>query len=308
MPIGIRPINDFAFKKTFGSPENKLALISLLNSILRLPNPIVDVQIENPYNLQDFQEDKLSILDIKAVDQSGAIYDVEMQLTIFNGLIQRIVFYGCEIFAGQLRAGDDYTRLKPAFSICLLDGVLWPDSQKVHHAFRFTDLESGRILDDTLEIHTLELGRYDLQEEDLATASMLDCWIYWLLHAHEYEPEELLRLFPQDEIRLATQTLTQISEVTEDRAMYNAREKAIRDHQWELNASRNEGLAEGKREGAIEGEIRGKIKAKIETIQMLQDILQLPVSIDSDFAGKSLDELQEVIGHLQDQIRNRRTS
>ena len=31
MLIGIRPINDFAFKKTFGSPENKLALISLLN-------------------------------------------------------------------------------------------------------------------------------------------------------------------------------------------------------------------------------------------------------------------------------------
>ena len=30
MLIGIRPINDFAFKKTFGSPENKQALISLL--------------------------------------------------------------------------------------------------------------------------------------------------------------------------------------------------------------------------------------------------------------------------------------
>jgi hypothetical protein len=58
-PIGIRPTNDFAFKKTFGSPENKLALISLLNAILTLPVPIVDVTIENPYNLQDFQNDKL---------------------------------------------------------------------------------------------------------------------------------------------------------------------------------------------------------------------------------------------------------
>ena len=49
MPIGIRPINDFAFKKTFGSPENELALISLLNAILDLPIPIVDVRVENPY-------------------------------------------------------------------------------------------------------------------------------------------------------------------------------------------------------------------------------------------------------------------
>ena len=134
MRIGIRPINDFAFKKTFGSPENKLALISLLNAILGLPKPIIDVTIENPYCLQDFKDDKLSILDIKAIDQAGAIYDVEMQLSIFNGLIQRIVFYGCEIYTDQLRSGDDYSLLKPAYSICLLDEVLWNDSKKVHHA------------------------------------------------------------------------------------------------------------------------------------------------------------------------------
>ena len=57
MPIGIRPTNDFAFKKTFGSPENKLALISLLNAILSLPSSIVDVTIENPYNMQDFHDE-----------------------------------------------------------------------------------------------------------------------------------------------------------------------------------------------------------------------------------------------------------
>lgn len=87
MPIGIRPTNDFAFKKTFGTPANKLALISLLNAILDLRIAIADVTIENPYNLQDFKDDKLSILDIKAVDQAGAIYDVEIQLTIFQGLV-----------------------------------------------------------------------------------------------------------------------------------------------------------------------------------------------------------------------------
>ena len=94
MPIGIRPINDFAFKKTFGSPGNNLALISLLNAILELPQPIIQVTIENPYQIQDFQDDKLSILDIKATDQTGAIYGIEMQLSICSSLIQRIVFYG----------------------------------------------------------------------------------------------------------------------------------------------------------------------------------------------------------------------
>ena len=320
MRIGIRPTNDFAFKKTFGSPENKLALISLLNAILGLPKPIIDVTIENPYSLQDFKEDKLSILDIKAIDQAGAIYDVEMQLSIFNGLIQRIVFYGCEIYTDQLRSGDDYSLLKPAYSICLLDGVLWHDSKKVHHAFRFTDQESGRTLNETLEIHTIELGRYHLQEKDLAKASLLECWIYWLLHAHEYEPEELLKLFPQEAIRQATLTIAQIAQITEDKAMYDSREKAIRDRQWELNASRKEGLLEGeikgeikgkiegKIEGKLEGKIEGKIEGEIKTIRVLQEILQIPLGTESDFEGKSLEDLQNLTADLQEQIRRRYSS
>ena len=76
MPLGIRPINDFAFKKIFGTPENRGALISLLNAILVPKSPIVEVTVENPFNMQDFEDDKLSILDIKAVDGSGAIYDI----------------------------------------------------------------------------------------------------------------------------------------------------------------------------------------------------------------------------------------
>ncbi len=304
MPIGIRPINDFAFKKIFGSPGNKLALMSLLNAILGLSKPIVDVTIENPFNLQDFQDDKLSILDIKAVDQSGVIYDVEMQLSIFSGLIQRIVFYGCEIYSGQLNTGDDYSGLKPVFSICLLDGFLWNDSEKVHHAFQFTDRESGRTLNNTLEIHTLELGRYHVKEKDLPFASLLDCWLYWLIHAHEYEPAELLRLFPQTAIRQATQTITKIAEITEDKAMYDAREKAIRDQQWALNASRKEGLIEGE----IKGKIEGKIEGEIRMIRMLQEILEVPVSNESDFEGKSLEELRNQTSDLQDRVRSRHSS
>jgi len=87
MRIGIRPKNDFAFKKIFGTVANKLSLISFLNAVLCLGVPIVDIKIVNPYNMQDFLDDKLSILDIKAVDANGAIYDIEMQLTIFEGLV-----------------------------------------------------------------------------------------------------------------------------------------------------------------------------------------------------------------------------
>ena len=273
MRIGIRPINDFAFKKVFGTIANKLALISFLNAVLCLRIPIVDVTIANPYNLQDFLDDKLSILDIKAIDTNGAVYDIEMQLTIFDGLVQRIVFYGCEIYAGQLNAGDDYTQLNPVYSICLVNGVLWKDATKVHHVFRLTDQDSGRTLDQTIEFHTLELGRYNLKESDLAQASMRDRWLYWFLHAHEYERDALRDLFSEEPILLATDTITRIAEKTEDKSMYDAREKSIRDQQSAIVAAHREGKLEGKLEGLVKllevrfGKISTVLKMKLSKIE-----------------------------------------
>ena len=34
MPLGINPLNDFAFMKTFGTPEGREPLIGLLNAVL----------------------------------------------------------------------------------------------------------------------------------------------------------------------------------------------------------------------------------------------------------------------------------
>jgi predicted transposase/invertase (TIGR01784 family) len=160
MPLGIRALNDFAFKKVFGSAENREALVSLLNAVLRPKAPIRDVTLQNPFNPQDFQDDKLSILDIKAKDSAGAIYDVEIQLSVSANLTQRIAYYGCELYAGQLEHGADYAVLRPVYAIWLINGVLWRDGAQVQHAFRLTDAASGRTLKETLEIHTVELAKY----------------------------------------------------------------------------------------------------------------------------------------------------
>lgn len=308
MPLGIRPTNDFAFKKTFGSPENKQALISLLNAILELSSPIVDVTIENPFSQQDFQDDKLSILDVKAIDQSGSIYNIEMQLTVHHGLVQRIVFYGCEIYADQLKAGEDYSLLKPACSICLIDGLLWRDSPQLHHAFRFTDQESGRTLKGTVEIHTLELGKYNVRESELANSSLLECWLYWLLHAHEYEADDLLRLFPQQPIQLATQSLSRIAQITEDKTMYDAREKAIRDQQWALDASFREGEVVGEAIGEARGRLEGQFSGEINLIRTLQELLGEPLSAEAELLSLDLPTLRAHSADLQKKLRSRTTS
>ena len=76
----INPRVDFAFKKLFGSEENKDLLISLINSIVSEKDQAADIELKNPYNLADYQAGKMSILDIKAKSREGKWYNIEMQI------------------------------------------------------------------------------------------------------------------------------------------------------------------------------------------------------------------------------------
>ena len=145
------------------------------------------------------------------------------------------------------------------------------------------------MLGETLEIHTLELGWYNLQESELETASLLDRWLYWLLHAHQYDAKKLGSLFPQPEFQRATDSIDRIAKKTEDKAMYDTREKAIRDQQWILNAARREGREEG----------------EIKLIQTLQEILGGPVSAAAVFQGRSLEQLRAMTEELRKKIQRR---
>ncbi|WP_261363403.1 Rpn family recombination-promoting nuclease/putative transposase [Roseiconus lacunae] len=102
MPLGIRPTVDFVFKLLFGSLENTDLLIHLLNAVLKPESPIEEVEILNPYNDKMFEDDKLSIVDVKARDSSGAWYVIEVQTTIPVELRNRLVFYTAELFSRQM--------------------------------------------------------------------------------------------------------------------------------------------------------------------------------------------------------------
>ena len=58
--------------------------------------PIADLQILNPFNDKNWPDDKLSILDIKARDRSGRLFDVEMQMLPRTDLRERLLFYWAE--------------------------------------------------------------------------------------------------------------------------------------------------------------------------------------------------------------------
>ena len=148
-------------------------------------------------------------------------------------------------------------------------------------------------LQDTIEIQTVELSKYNREQCPLSQASELEQWCYWIKHSHEHSEEELRELLPGLAFLQATQELEAIREITEERQMYDSREKAALDLQ--------SGLIDAREEGREEGLELGEIKL----IRTLQEILGEPVTNESDLMSHSLEKLQAISADLRNRLLRR---
>src|ERR1700689_4241811 len=100
MVPGIDPKVDYAFKRLFGSPHNTRILVSLLHAVLRpaADEEIIELQLLNPFNDKEALDDKLSVVDLKARDQKGQHYTIEMQLVLQRQFTERILYYWARLY------------------------------------------------------------------------------------------------------------------------------------------------------------------------------------------------------------------
>src|SRR6478609_5134312 len=95
---------DHVFKQLFGSEANHPLLIDLLSAVLTPPpgKLIREVTLQNPFSEKDFAEDKISIFDVRARDQIGRQYNVEMQQYVLWVFPKRALYYWAEVHTSQL--------------------------------------------------------------------------------------------------------------------------------------------------------------------------------------------------------------
>ena len=114
----LKPLNDFIFKKLFGTEENKDLLIGLLNAILK--SDIVDLIIQDGNLHRTKAGDKLGVLDIKATLRTGEKCNIEVQLLNHHNMIERTLFYWSKLFTENFQSGMNYKELKRTVAINIL--------------------------------------------------------------------------------------------------------------------------------------------------------------------------------------------
>jgi predicted transposase/invertase (TIGR01784 family) len=178
--------NHVAFHKIFGNANKTVALISFLNAVMYPDgaNRVVSVTIEHPYLFPAVPAGKTSILDVKATDQDGRKFIVELQVGEKEGFDKRVQFYVSRDYSNQIERGEDYIRLRPTYFIGILnfDFAQNPSYFSTHQTM---DAETGENLLKDVKYFFIELTKFHKQEHELVT--MVDKWTYFIKNAHNLQ-------------------------------------------------------------------------------------------------------------------------
>ena len=229
MVPGIDPKIDYAFKRLFGSEANEPLLIHLLNAVLQPPpaQRVAALEILNPFNDKEALDDKLSVVDIKARDQLGRQFNIEMQLLPYAGFPQRVLYYWARLHQRQLHESEKYEELRPTISICFVNRILFPRVPAYHLSFRLWEAVHQVAFTDDLAIHMLELPKFTRLADELTTE--LDEWLYFLRYAEKLDTEALPPALRVEEIQQAMEVLAMLTQSDLERERYEARLKLERD-------------------------------------------------------------------------------
>ena len=260
------PLTDICFKYLLGSNQNKDLLLSFLNAVLRNAGQpkITKIDIINPFNPANYKESKISIVDIKAEDEFGTQFNIELQNCGDSNYINRSLYYWSKIYGDQLKKGDGYENLKPCICINLLDFNLIRENDAFHNLYMIKNVfYPDTILTDHLSIHFLEFKK-------LTKINKRDKLILWLKYLKsEGRKEDVVKfLVKQDrDIAKAHFEFRKFTAEEKERALELTRFKEATDRANEIYRAEKRGKEEGKQEGIAIGMEEGLEKGVERGIQ-----------------------------------------
>lgn len=278
--------NDIAFRKIFGNENRKEVLISFLNAVIDLPENkrIADVEITNPYQLSKLSNGKTTIVDVKAKDEKGNIFIVEMQVADFEFFHKRILYYTSQSYTGQIIKGGEYSKLRPVYFIGILEFEIG-NNPSYFSRHKVLDVETNEQVIRDVEFNFIELPKFTKTLDQLETD--IDQWTYFIKNA------ETLQVIP------ASVTDEGLKEAYTEADKQNWSKLELEDYE---RASMREGdeinrLALAERKAEARGEARGEAKGETNKsfeVARLGKLMGLSVSDLAKLTGLSEAEIEKI--------------
>jgi predicted transposase/invertase (TIGR01784 family) len=268
------PTVDFCFKELMQNAKVRQGMIAALLGVE--PEKIERTELLPTILHTEYPDEKYGILDVKVILKDETQMDFEMQVTAMDYWTKRILFYLGKMYTGQLKAGESYEKLKKCIHVGILDFIHFPDDDRCYRKIIFCDKDTGEEYTDLLDIHVLELEKLPKEEQDESGI------IRWMRFLGAKSREEFEKMAKEDSyIDEAYEMLKHMSADEKKRLEYEAREKAIRDYNSQIQSAEEKGEKRGEQRKAasiITNMLqKGKTPEEIADVtgECLEDVLKI---------------------------------
>lgn len=284
------PTVDVCFKNLMHNAKVRKGFLAALLKVD--PETITETTLLPTILRQDYPDDKLGVLDVRVLLKDGRQFDIEMQVAYFEYWDARILFYLSKIFADQLKRGEPYENLKKCIHVSILDFIYFENDEECCRTICFCDEKTGKKYTDLMEIQILELKKLP---QDLQNNADIINWMRFLGGKTRREFEAMAK--KNQYIDEAYRELEKLSADEQAKLEYEAREKALRDYNSQMNSAlrrgMQRGIEKGQKKGLEEGRKEGLKEGKSALIRTMFENGAEPELI-AQLTGLSLSEIDEL--------------
>ena len=312
---------DYAMKKLLRNKNNFAVLEGFIEVILEKKCKIQAI-LESEGN-KDSEDDKFNRVDIKAQDENGEIFVVEVQTSRYTYYLERILFGVSKAVVEQASEGDDYGKIKKVYSVSIVYYDFGDGEDYIYRGTtEFRGVRKGDILkvsrkeELTEEELAVELGKdeskrraYKLKKQTIGDIFPEYC----LIRINAFRPtvanalEEWMTFLKDNSIKDDT-TVPGLVEAKEllkrsnmsptERNTYLRHLEAMQNEksatQYSYASGKVDGRLEGIEEGRAEGIAEGRADAMREMARSLKSLGKMTIDEIAVITGLTSDEVKEI--------------
>lgn len=248
--LNLNRLNDALFKAVFG--ENPEITLDFINSVFKYEGTPTFQTIDFIDRELDPVEEygKESRLDLVGREiATGAKVNLEIQVVKQKYFGKRSLYYWARLY-NDLKRGNKYSDLTRTVTINILDFVLFEDEAEEknwHSSFGVYDKKSGKRLTEDLEMHFIELPKWNIQKA-VKDMNSLERWTsYFDKKTKIKELEEIVMQEPMVKEAVRRESIFTQDEIR--RRKYDLIEKAERDRIGQMDYAWEQGMEKGMKQG-----------------------------------------------------------
>ena len=270
----------------------------------------MEMALRNPAIYPKFPGGKGVVLDILATLNTGESVNIEMQTMFHAHFRERILYYWSEVYGSDLKSGEGYETLKPAYSLVFVNFPLFErelkpqptakgvscapparkagDKSKALHSFSIrSDKPPHFVLTEHLGMIFVDLSRFSIPERDSKNMlDMMSAWCYFIKGSSCLTEEGRKALFRKSEVfKMAESALKDLSVDSSVRVLEKLREKWVRDQVTDFKYATQKGMKEGMEKGIQK-------RDKEIVLNMLKK--QADMAFIAEVTGLSVEEIEKL--------------